>query len=275
MTVGRRTASHVYGAWDVVIPEGTEQDRDTRVKDAYIHRPDDATDGRFDLAFIRADVSMDMNALTSNVEAQLDAAQSKAAGEHFFERDIEALGLGRYTPGLDFDLGDVVDVLIWGGRVPGQVTAVDYSGLRGWRVHVGGQLLMDALTLHLQNDEVEAAIRTERYRAQQEAARLAEQAAIDRDQSLRIDGQQATLVDQQQQIRTWGAKVTTNSNATKSTHAPLSGGFLGLLWTVEILQEKLTGLTSTQQSRLAAAKTDLDRLYRLYLNLAYENLSNP
>lgn len=225
MTVGRRTASHVYGAWDVVIPEGTEQDRDTRVKDAYIHRPDDAPDGRFDLAFIRADVSMDMNALTSNVENQLDAAQSKADGDHFFERDIEGLGLGRYTPGLDFDLGDVVDVLIWGGRVPGQVTAVDYSGLRGWRVHVGGQLLMDALTLSLQNDEVEAAIRTERYRAQQEAARLAEQAAIDRDQSLRIDGQQVTLSQQQQALRTHSAEMATWSGTMTGNFDIMRGLF--------------------------------------------------
>lgn len=171
MTVGRRTATHVYGSMRVTAPEGVEVvEDDDRLQLGFIYRPDDlGTPGRFDLAFVRADVTQDMQTHISNFEEALDTAHTRSAGEVFFEREITAAGLGRYRPGVDLAAGDVVDVRIWGRLLSLPVTAttmvVSDSEHAGWAVHVGGQFISDAETLRRQNAQVQAAIDADRRRA--------------------------------------------------------------------------------------------------------------
>lgn len=235
LTVGRTVAPWVYGKWQVTIPEGTEQDVDTRVTDGYVYRPDGAPTGRFDIAFVQADVAMDMNAQTSNVENQLDSAVEKAAGGVFFDRDIEGRGLGRYKPGIDFGEGDFVDVLVWGMRINSMVTAIDYVGLIDSRVHVGGQMIADPMALELQNSEVWDAIRAERFRAEQEAARLKAQQSTDRQQT--------------QQIGQIASQAQNTANQAKST------------------AEDLEELTSVHESDLSVTWKVIDGLEKWSRNI--------
>lgn len=167
MTVGRRVNTYVYGAFDVQIPEGREQEAtDGRLRNAYMARPAGEF-ARFDFGFSRADVTLNMQAERSNLEETLDNAARRTDGAVFIERDITQAGLGRFVPDLDFDEGDIVTVDIWGRRVPLPVTAIDWvaggtEGVSGWRVHVGGQLVSDAAGLRQHNDAVLARLEQER-----------------------------------------------------------------------------------------------------------------
>lgn len=240
LTIGRTVAPYVYGKWEVTIPEGTEQDSDPRVTDAFIYRPDGAPTGRFDIGFVQADVHMDMNTETSNVESQFDAAVDKAKGGVFFGRDIEGRGLGRYRPGVDFAEGDMVDVLVWGLRLSSIVTEVVMVDLDRWRAHVGDQMIADPLALDLQNSEVWDAIRAERFRAQQEADRIKSQAATDRQQSQQIGqiaSQAKTTADG---LVTVTDKQTTNLGVTHE----MLGGLRE--FASEIYQWRNGDLTDTQ-----------------------------
>lgn len=212
MTVGRRTATHVYGSMRVTAPEGVEVvEDDERLQLGYIYRPDDQPTGRFDLAFVRADVTQDMETHISNFEEALDTAEVRVAGEVFFEREISAAGLGRYRPGVDLATGDVVDVRIWGRLLELPVTAttmvVSDSERAGWSVHVGGQFISDAETLRRQNAQVQAAIDADRRRAAKAAidastrqAALAAQSAAANAQSAADNAASSlALVEAQQQ----------------------------------------------------------------------------
>lgn len=167
MTVGRQTASYVYGNFEVRLPDGREQQQtDQRLTDGFIYRPDHRPKGRFDVAFVRADAVVDLQAGTSNLEVVIDAAQKRTEGAVFYERDIGPAGLGRYRPGVDFTTGDVVTVNIWGKDMQLPVTAVDMIGGTSvgtsWRVHVGGQLLHDAAALKSHNDKLQQQIERDR-----------------------------------------------------------------------------------------------------------------
>lgn len=212
MTVGRRAATHVYGSMRVTAPEGVEVvEDDDRLQLGFIYRPDDlGPPGRFDLAFVRADVTQDMQAYTSNFEEALDTAQHRSAGEVFFEREISSAGLGRYRPGVDLHTGDVVDVRIWGRLLSLPVTAttmiVSDSEHAGWAVHVGGQFISDAETLRQQNAQVQAAIDADRRRAAKaaidastrRAVQAAQEAADDAAEAAQNVGDSLALVEAQQ-----------------------------------------------------------------------------
>lgn len=168
MTVGRRLASHVWGQFSVTLPEGEKQKDpdDDRIVDGYVYRPDDAGRGRGELTFMRADAKLDMNASRSDLEATLDGASRRTEGDVFYSREISGLGLGRAVPGVDYTVGDVVSVLVWGRRLTLPVTAVtavsDTSGGAPWRVQVGGQVLRDAAALRKRNDDLQAQIAVEK-----------------------------------------------------------------------------------------------------------------
>lgn len=172
LTVARRVAAYVYGTWGVQIPDGVEQQEQDYV-DGYLYRPDDAPRGRFDLAMVRSDATVDMKEQRSNAELVMDEASSRVEGRAFFERDISTGGLGRYTPGVDVHTGDIVDVQLWGRRIALPVTAIDMTtgadGPTGWRVHVGGQLIEDTKALGLQNAAVRDAQAAEAKRMQERA----------------------------------------------------------------------------------------------------------
>lgn len=168
MTVGRRLASHVWGQFSVTLPEGEKQKDpdDDRIVDGYVYRPDDAGRGRGELTFMRADAKLDMNAGKSDLEATLDGASRRTEGDVFYSREISGLGLGRAVPGVDYTVGDVVSVLVWGRRLTLPVTAVtavsDTNRGAPWRVQVGGQVLRDAAALRKRNDDLQAQIAVEK-----------------------------------------------------------------------------------------------------------------
>lgn len=169
MTVGRKTATYVYGAFHVDIPEDRSQDTsDDRLQDGYIYRPDRRPAGRFNVAFVRADVRIDLNAQQSNLELIVDAAQDRTEGKVFFEKDISGGGLSRFIPGVDYTTASLVDVLIWGKIMRLPVTAIDMvsgsDGVAAWRVHVGGQMIADAAALRSHNDAIKGQIEQERRR---------------------------------------------------------------------------------------------------------------
>lgn len=168
MTVGRRSTVYTYGNFQVIIPDDREQEEgDDRLQEGYISRPTERPTGRFDIGFVRADTTIDLNAGTSDLESVIDAAQKRTEGDIFFERDISGRGLGRYRIGVDFDTDDVVQVQVWGKRLPLPVTSTEIvvsegDGSKAQRVHVGGQLVADAEALRKHNDDLLQQISSEK-----------------------------------------------------------------------------------------------------------------
>lgn len=194
ITVGRQVASYVYGAWEVTAPDDVDTpDDDERVSNGFIYRPDDMPRGRFDIGFVRADASMDMQEETSTTEHVITTAEKRVSGEVFFEREITGAGLGRWIPGKHFRQGDVVDVRLWSRTMRLPVTAIDLAtsdeGPLQYRVHVGGQMIADAEALRQHNDKIVAAIAADRRKAAKatrEAGRRADRAQATAD-SIRAD----------------------------------------------------------------------------------------
>lgn len=182
MTVGRRQATYVYGQFDVRLPEGREQaDVEKRLQNGYIYRPDKPARGRFDVAFVRADATVDLTAQTSDLETQIEAAQLRTEGDIFFERDITDSGTGRYRPGIDIKRGDIVDVLIWGRILPLPITRwemiSDDTTSVGWRWHVGGAMIEDAEALRSHNDQLLQQIAQEKRQMAKSIGVVSRQAA--------------------------------------------------------------------------------------------------
>lgn len=176
VTVGRQTASFVYGEFNVVLPHGREKvETEERLQDGYVFRPKGGIKGPFDVGFVRADATVDLEADTSDLEVVVDAAQKQVEGDVFFERDISQAGLGRFVLDRDFRVGDVVTVELWGKRLRLPVTAGDYvasvsEGPAAARVHVGGQLISDAEAVARQNGELRRQIAREKAERQRQVS---------------------------------------------------------------------------------------------------------
>lgn len=178
LTVGRRTANYTWGAFEVDLLDGqSQQEADNRIADGYIYRPDDRGNGRAELTFVRADAHLDLNASKSDLEATLDGASKRTGGDTFYTREIKGAGLGRTRPGEQYQIGDVVDVLLWGRVLPLPVTGIKAlssdSEVSGWAVQVGGQMVRDAQALRKRNDDIDAQI------AREKRERLRQVGAVD------------------------------------------------------------------------------------------------
>lgn len=284
----RRTANYVYGSWRVTVPEGAELTaiQDDRM-DGYLYRPPSSGRGRFDVAFVRQDATIDLHEVTeqgvtsgdSDVELQMEAGQQRSEGRALIERDISGRGLGRLVPGVDFSTGDLVPVKVWGKILSLPVTALDWatnaSGVASVAVRVGGQLVRDSERLRSLNDEVAMQIDSERRRAAAEEKRLAEQAATDRQQTQQIQSAQSSLAYQQQQIRTWGARVTSNNNATRSLLIPQASGWTGVSRLARIILDKVPNLTQSDINFLNAIDSDTYTLGGTFANMYFAELNNP
>ncbi|WOT02575.1 hypothetical protein [Corynebacterium pyruviciproducens] len=170
ITIGARTAVYTYGAFNVILPQGKQLAEDDYTDDGYtngyVYKPAGAEKlGRFDVAFVRADVTVDTNAGYTNLEAVLDQSQKKVQEDIFFERDIERAGLGGWTPGKDFHVGDLVNVTIFDRVIRQPVTAITHTTNEndplGVKVHIGGQTIRDDELVAEQNRTIKEAIAKE------------------------------------------------------------------------------------------------------------------
>ncbi|MGJ4079193.1 hypothetical protein [Corynebacterium macclintockiae] len=200
VTVLRSLASTAFGKVNVTLPDGVEMDGVFTPSApgnelGYVAALDSKkrVGGMF-RRFVRADVDITAKgapAPASDVEQVLDEAAKRTSGEFFLESDITLAGLGDWVPLQDFQVGDLVDVEIWGMVVPMRVTRIepivsDHS-IVDWRVHVGGQLVSDEdallaanATIHrvLVEDRRDLAGLSERVVAAQSSADAADQKAV-------------------------------------------------------------------------------------------------
>lgn len=167
LTVGRRTSSYVYGAVDATNVDGSKYEPGHGLGVGYVYRPPNRRElGRFDVSFVRADVVVNVARKQSNFEEMLDQAADSTEGRLIFEKDISGHGLAGTVPGKDYDLGEIVDVQLWGQRIPAPVTEISMvegdSSTGGWRVHVGGQLISDWQALKKRNQDAITQLEDER-----------------------------------------------------------------------------------------------------------------
>ncbi|WP_165242153.1 hypothetical protein [Corynebacterium lizhenjunii] len=173
LTILRSLGAFAYGRWQVSWPESVPEEQRPKLADdrefGYAARLK-AEPGRMGRRFVRQDVSItaadgDLVGF-SDVEATLDAAAARTDGDAFFERDLTREHLGVLVPRVDFDVDDLVPVMIWGKVITAPVTRIEDVTQAGavvdWSVHVGGQLLQDSDALERSNKQLERDIAQER-----------------------------------------------------------------------------------------------------------------
>ena len=262
VTVGRQTATFVYGEFNVVLPHGREKvETDDRLQDGYVYRPKGGIKGPFDVGFVRADATVDLEADTSDLEVVVDAAQKQAEGDVFFERDITTAGLGQFVLDRDFRVGDVVTVELWGKRLRLPVTAGDYvasvsEGPAAARVHVGGQLISDAEAVARQNDDLRRQIareKAERVR-QVSSESSARRTAVDAERSARTT---EIATERSERAEAIGAERRARVSGDKSLSDRIDA-----LPSSEVLNAEIEGLNS----KIGGLNTDLTLLKQGEIN---------
>lgn len=176
VTVLRSLASTAFGKYSVALPEGVD------LEDVY-----ESTAPGNELAyvsslgskrrvggmfrrFVRADVSVTAEGEdmvpASDVELVLDEAAKRVSGDFFLESDISKAGLGPWVPMVDFQVGDIANVEIWGRVVPLAVTRIEPKRSEhsdnDWSIHVGGQLLSDSEARLAENTDIYNAVVNDR-----------------------------------------------------------------------------------------------------------------
>lgn len=165
LTVLRSLAAFAYGAWSVSWPEAVPEEQRPGLPDdrnfGYVSRMS-AEPGRMGRRFVRDDVSIEAfepgvdgarlpDTGFSDVEETLDAAARRTTGDTFFEFEFTREHLGALTPYVDFNVGDLVTVVIWGRSLVVPVVSIDTVTDQGavvdWRVRVGGTLVGDRAEL--------------------------------------------------------------------------------------------------------------------------------
>ena len=153
VTVLRSLASTAFGVRKVTYPDGVdplELDHESH-EPGYVAALQGKRVGGFARRFIRADVEIiaagGEAAPFSDVERVLDDAAKRTSGEFFLETEVTQAGLGPWVPFVDFQVGDLARVEVFGTPVVLPVTriapGVDDAGHESWTVHLGGQLVSD------------------------------------------------------------------------------------------------------------------------------------
>lgn len=187
VTAGRKKTTFVYGEFNVQLPEGVEQvETDERLTDGYVYRPEGEI-APFDVGFARADVTVDMEVQSTDLELVVDEAQRDAEGDVFFERDITPAGLGEFVPGVDFVVGDVVSVERWQVLLPLPVTGWEMvssasDGVAADRVHVSGQLISDAVARGRRNADLRREVEADKRQLQRSVQSVRSAVAVEREE---------------------------------------------------------------------------------------------
>lgn len=176
VTVLRSLASTAFGKYGLKLPEGVDLEDVYEVSAAgnelaYVSSLGSKrrVGGMF-RRFVRADVDVTAQGEdmvpASDVERVLDEAAKRVSGDFFLESDISKAGLGPWVPMVDFHVGDIANVEIWGRVVPLVVTRIEPKRTEhsdnDWSVHVGGQLLSDSEARLAENAEIYNAVVSDR-----------------------------------------------------------------------------------------------------------------
>lgn len=171
VTVVRPLASSVYGSYDLSIPDYLDIEEFHQFEAdgnelGFVGqlRPEVRTGG-FARRFIRADVAVtaedpkDTLAISeSNVDQVLTEVRDRMSEDFFLESDIDLAGLGPWVPFVHFQVGDLVEVNIFGLVVVLPVTRIEpvisEHSIVDWIVHVGGQLMSDEMARIANNADV-------------------------------------------------------------------------------------------------------------------------
>lgn len=252
VTMGRRLAFYSYGKFDVVIPDGREQQVDEdRIQNGYIARNPGQQMGRFDFGFIRQDATINLEAQTSDLELAIDSTEKRSEGDVYVERDISRAGMNGFELGRDFGLDDIVSYRVWGNYLRLPVTAGDLEssvdgGLRGVRVHVGGQVASDSEARRRANNEILGQIENEkRQRLRQVNAESRARTAAISAESRRSDAYADAVASgvESRLSRDFEASYERYSKALTQ---------LGDTWR----QELKNGLSAEQQARVEALRQE-------------------